>query len=50
MEFHSASMRRASVSTASYQRSDGPRNGGTGTRESWKEKSTRTATGRKMKP
>ena len=36
--------------TATYQRSDGPLKGGIGNDEPWSENSTRTMTGRKMKP
>ena len=50
IELTSASIMRASAKTAAYHFSDGPLKGGTGTREPWKENSTRTATGRKMKP
>ena len=49
-ELPSPAVSRASPSTASYQRSDGPLKGGMGNSVPWKENSTSTATGRKMKP
>ena len=50
MELTSAPVSRGSDSTTPYQRSDGPVKGGTGKSVAWKENSTSTATGRKMKP
>ena len=50
IELVSASIMRLSEKTAAYHLSDGPLNGGMGTRDSWKENSTRTATGKKIKP
>ncbi len=49
-ELASAVMRRLSDRTGAYQRRLGPSKGGIGSRLSWNEKSTRTTTGRKMKP
>ena len=49
-ELSSAEVSRASASTAAYQRSDGPLKGGIGKSVPWKENSTSTTTGRKMKP
>ena len=49
-ELMSPSVRRASRSTAPYQRSDGPLKGGMGNSVPWNEYSTSTPTGRKMNP
>ncbi|MCY1244358.1 hypothetical protein D9M68_425270 [compost metagenome] len=49
IELPSAAISLRSAKTASYHCSEKPLKGGTGSRPSWKEKSTSTATGRKMK-
>ena len=46
-ELRSASIMRSFASSDSYQRSEGPSNGGTGTSPSWNENSI-SVTGRKM--
>jgi hypothetical protein len=48
-ELNRAEVRRGSLSTASYQRDDGPVKGGMGKAVDCSEKTTSTATGRKMK-
>ncbi len=47
-ELPSASINLRLASIFSYQRSEKPRKGGTGTSPSWNEYCTRIATGRKM--
>ena len=49
-ELTRAEVSRVSDSTAWYQRSDGPVNGGIGKEVACSENSTSTTTGRKMKP